>query len=369
MSTPTPPPMILGVWQQPQANFSNWVARGCNTLCQIPTNGGTPWTPAQQQAWVTAAEADSLWQIRVPVPNVATDNAPHLLALAQSDEFDANAIPVALFQVNYKAWKAAKPNTPVFINASGGYVLQYQPSPSPPGVKWTATTYAPYIACGDWCGTDFYPGAWSNPITQAFLLDPGACVTTFSGYSGGKRQIAFIETGSQGIGPNGTPTAGNVRLEAWNAVMMGATGIIYFPCQLEPVFSFDNSSPDVVAALPSLNAEFAAIGPYLGPGLKAAPLSVNPTLLYGEVKTGTNQLNALFNTLGTAQSYSGVQLAPFGAFCVLVTPTAQTVLVQTPMPIPLDQRIAALTATVNAQGVQIAGLNSQMSAIAKAAGN
>lgn len=351
-TAPTPPPFVIGVWQQPPANFPTWQARGCNTLVGVPTPA-TSWPPA---AWAAAADAAKLWQVRAPIGAIATDTDPYVYAWGQPDEPEGTGVTAATCAANYAAWKKAQPNRKVFENFDGSRVLGIQGG-------LTQASYTPYLATADIFASDIYPVTGWGLQAAVPITSSGAAVRTLVGWTGGKPQFAFIETSNQNLG-FGAPTAAQTRYEAWHAVLNGALGIIYFPQQIG-VFAFDNTAPDVAAILPALNAEMTAVGPYLGGGLKYSALASG--FEYGQADTAAGELRVLLNATAGPQSYGGVQFAPWGAYAVFVaTSGAQTVIVQTPIPVPLDQQVTALQAQVNVQTQQLTALQAQMAAAAKA---
>ena len=352
---PTPPPLLIGVWQQPVENFALWQARGINTLVEIPT----PASAHPPAAWVAAAEAAGLWEIRVPVGALSADNGtPHLLAWNQPDEPEgAGATPASTCAANYAAWHAVNPHRPVFINFDASRVLGIQGG-------LTAASYAPYLPCADWIGSDIYPVTdWGRPD---WIDHPGLSVSTLSGWTGGKPQFAFIETSNQRIGPSQQATAPQVRYETWHAIICGATGIFYFPEQFNP-FNFDGTPLDVVAEITALNADLNSVGPYLA---HAKPLNIGAGY---ECITSTQTINGapvtftlLLNSTPNTVTYFGTQLAPYGVFATLTDKVPATVLAHTAIPPTVDQEIAALQAQQAADHATVQALSTALANVAKA---
>ncbi len=85
-------------------------------------------------------------------------------------------------------------------------------------------------------------------------------------WSGGKRQLAVIEASDQELPghpeyPGVTPD--QFRSEVFNAVIDGATGIIYFPQRIGGGFLYDNMNAQVETEMKSVDARLARIGPAL----------------------------------------------------------------------------------------------------------
>jgi hypothetical protein len=78
-----------------------------------------------------------------------------------------------------------------------------------------------------------------------------------------KRNIAYIETSNQDltfVGPQERGvTPDELRGEVWDAVIHGATGIVYFPHALAH-FNYDATPPDVAAEMTVQNARLAKYG-------------------------------------------------------------------------------------------------------------
>jgi hypothetical protein len=318
------PAFVIGVFQQPQQNLAAWQARGANALCQIPTNGSTPWPLAQQQAWVAAAEQLGLWQLRVPVGDPAADAAtnPHLMAFCQPDEPEGTGVSAATCAANYAAWKKAVPTKPVFMNFDGSRVLGIQGG-------LTQQSYAPYMPTADIMGSDIYPvSAWGQ-TTLNWLQFPGAAVARLASWSGGKPQYACIECSNQRIGPAipGIATTAQIRYEVWNAVLNGATGIIWFPQQFNG-FNFDGTTPAIQQEIARLNANLLAVGPFLA---GAKPLAVASG--FQCITNTVGNFTLLVNNTDQIGNYSGVLIAPYGAYAV----ANGQVIVQTPLPPSSDQ--------------------------------
>lgn len=349
-TAPTPPAFAVGVWQQPVENFAAWQARGCNLLVEIPT----PASAHPPAAWVAGAEQRGLWQVRVPVGALAADDVtPHLLAWNQPDEPEGTGVLPAACAANYAAWKAINPRRPVFMNLDGSRVLGIQGG-------LTQASYKPFLPCGDWFGSDIYPvTCWGR---SDWIDRPGLAAATLLAWTGGKPQLAFIETSNQRIGPSQQATPLQVRYEVWHAVVSGCAGIVYFPQQFNP-FNFDGTSPDVVAEIGSLNSDLAAVGQYLA-GAKQISVGAGYECVTRQWPAGTFTL--LVNNTPNTATYFGTPLAPYGAFATLTDKTPATVLVHTRIPPTMDQQIQALQAQQEADHATIQSLGNTLANVAKA---
>jgi len=253
-SQPAAPPSVfpIGVWSQPTYTFSTWQARGANTLVNYESLGGS----VSMAQWVAAAQADGFYEIRQPSSTPGVDASdPNLIAYLQPDESDGNGLSPAVLAANYTAWKAADLSMPVFANFAGGYVVGQQGN-------LTAANYHAYAAGADVVGDDYYPiTGWDRP-DQLYMV--GAAMDRLADYTNGMPQYAYIETGPSNVSwlDNGTggPSAGQFRAEVWDAVINGAKGIIYFPQQFNPSFSYDDTTPAVAAEMTTQDATLKAMG-------------------------------------------------------------------------------------------------------------
>jgi hypothetical protein len=191
--------------------------------------------------WTGTAASDGLFMMRQPHPDIQDDvQEPYLLAWIQGDEPDIKKPPLEPAQLAglYNQCKAADPKRPVFLNVSGGNVL-YNKVPE--------KTYREYFKYADWIGNDFYPvTGYDKP---ELMPKVGELVDRLRDWSGGKPQLAFIETSNQRLPwvPKDTPgvTVAQFRGELWDAVIHGAAGVVYFPQQIGWGFQYDNTPIDV----------------------------------------------------------------------------------------------------------------------------
>ena len=233
----------IGVYWQPTSSFDLWKSRGVNTVIGFYNK------PADMAAFNQAAVSKGLWMIRNPRANPADDlHQPNLLAWAHADEPDINRVPSATLAAEYAAWKAADPSRPVIVNFSGQNA-QYQAD------GLTDAIYQQYSQSADWISNDVYPiTAWNHPdwIDKNAKLNlrnpannggvpfnPGNSVDKLRAISGGKKQLAYIETSFQNIGKGPAKnargaTAAEVRGETWDAIIHGARGIVYFSQSFHP---------------------------------------------------------------------------------------------------------------------------------------
>lgn len=289
-----PPKFVIGVFAQPNYKLADWRQRGVNTAFAYEPLGGT----VSNADWSAAAAAQGMAYIREPGADLAADaRDPHLLAWLQPDEPDIKKLPASGLIDNYHKWKVAGPNVPVIVNFSGGnIVLDLVP-------KSTITQYFP---SADQYANDFYPiSGWGR---LDWLYRVGQAVDQLGALTGGKPQYAFIETGTD-ISANpgaGSLTPDEFHSMAWDAVIHGVRGIIYFPQAFQGGFRYDSTPPAIVGELTTLNSHLTDISATLaGPANPLnIPVSVPAPLEAGWRATTTGKLVMVSNP--TAQARPGV---------------------------------------------------------------
>lgn len=244
-------PFVIGVWSQPYWSFDKWKARGINTVVGYESLSGT----VSVEKFSDEAVKAGLYMIRHPNPDPSKDvNQKNLLAWMLNDEPDYHNTPAATLVSQYQALKKADSKLPVFVNFSGSSALWGY------GGKFE-NDYKKWLAAADWVSNDLYPITAHN--RPSALDAPGLAAAKLAQWSGGKRQFAVIEASDQQLAghenyPGVTPD--QFRAEVFNAVISGATGIIYFPQRIGGGFLFDNMNPQVEGEMKSVDARLARIG-------------------------------------------------------------------------------------------------------------
>jgi Ca2+-binding RTX toxin-like protein len=248
-------PFVIGVWSQPTWSFDKWKGRGINTVVGYESMSGT----VSIDKFSQEAQNKGLYMIRHPNwQDPSKDRAyKNLLAWMHNDEPDYKGVPADKLVADYRKLKAVDPNKPVFVNFAGSMALWGYGG-------YKQADYQKWMAGADWISNDLYPITAHN---RAWELDaPGEAVEKLSRWSGGKRQFAVIEASDQELPDHlNYPgvTADQFRAEVFNAVISGATGIIYFPQRIGKGFLFDSMNSSVEVELKKVNSRLAAIGPAL----------------------------------------------------------------------------------------------------------
>ena len=290
----TPPKFVIGVWLQPNYKLADWRQRGINTAFGYEALGGT----VSNADWSAAAAAQGMAYIRAPGNDLAADaQDQHLLAWLQPDEPDISKMAPSVLAANYAKWKAAGPNKPVIVNFSGGNIVLNLVAKS---------TFDQYLPSADQYANDFYPvSGWGR---LDWLYRVGQAVDVLGSWTGGKPQYAFIEANTD-VSPNpgaGTLTPDEFHSMAWNAVIHGVRGIIYFPQGFTGGFRFDSTPPTIVSEMTTLDSHLndiaATLAGPVNPGNLA--VSVAAPLEAGWRATVTGRLAIVSNP--TAQARPGV---------------------------------------------------------------
>ncbi|HEV8292522.1 MAG TPA: PEP-CTERM sorting domain-containing protein, partial [Tepidisphaeraceae bacterium] len=230
---------------------------------------------------------------------------------------DLHKTAPSLLAADYTKWKAVDPTKPVFINFSGGELLNHTTS---------NTTYQQYMASAEIIGNDFYPvTGWGRPDwidyskTVADRKTEGMAIKGYSDLSGGKPQWAFIETSAQKLSwiPNGRGvTPAEFRGEVWDAIINGAKGIAYFPQQIGSGFRFDMTPADVVSEMTTQNGRIQSLARVLNASANptADKIAMNSTLLEGARKNyDGDQYFFILNMSSKTLSSQAVSLPGLGA--------------------------------------------------------
>lgn len=266
MATPAGPTFfVLGVWTQSADMMGVWKDRGVNTLVEVPEGH-------EARAWIRAADDWGLYQIRRPSPDLAADlKDRRLLAWATTDEPSDKSRGVltygqvredpAAVEREAAPWRAAARAAgryvPIWTNHVGPHIY-------PDWARDNALMHD-YMEGpeSDWLAGDAYPieGGESFVIasndgyastTQGIILDRQRA------WSGGKPAMAFIGTSAFAAG-GPQPTAAQFNAMAWSSVIHGAVGVVYFPVQFTPSWSFDATPPEMARAIASFDRRIAAL--------------------------------------------------------------------------------------------------------------
>ena len=297
----------IGAFLQPTYTFSDWKARGVNTMVGFESYGEA----TSREQWTQVANDRGLKYMREPLDNPALDKTdPNLLAwLYPVDEPDlenlAIAQPPAVKEFNLL--RSIDPTRPIATTYAGGYMLDWLK-----GVRDQAyyTTMAQYT---DWVMPCIYPvTGWNQPEN---ISGVGKLVDRVTQWFPGKRNIAYIETSNQNlpwVGPlERSVTPDEFRGEVWDAVIHGATGIVYFPHSLTP-FNYDATPADVASEMTVQNARLSKYGANLLTTQNPAGTSISNN---GTIETSWRIFNGkkYYFTLNlSANAVSNVSLATTG---------------------------------------------------------
>ncbi|HYE20229.1 MAG TPA: calcium-binding protein, partial [Tepidisphaeraceae bacterium] len=258
---------VIGVWSQSPWRLASWKARGINTAIGYESMGGT----VSVDQFSQYAQNAGLMMIRHPNwANLAGDKKwSNLIGWMHDDEPDGHGTPASKLQADYAKMKAAWSNMPVMVNFNGSTVLWGYGTT-------TAAGYQAYMKGADWISQDLYPIASHN--RPSALDAPGLASAKLAQLSGGKRQIAVIEAADMELpNPRGDypgVTADQFRAEVFNAVIAGATGIVYFPQRIGKGFLWENMTPAVEAEMVKTNGRLARLGDAIMSAMNPAGVKV-----------------------------------------------------------------------------------------------
>lgn len=242
----------IGVHSQPMNSFSKWKGRGVNSLIQYESNGGT----VSMKQWGDAAAAQGLYYARWPSSNPANDlQEKYLMAWTQLDEPDLeNHNPNPAYNIDiYQNLKAISPTKPVYVNFSGRNVTR------------SGADYTQWDKSGDWLSMDWYPYNWNPNTYGPKFIGQGIDKLRADAKGAPKRYFAVIECSNQRENIlSRAPTPAEFRGEVWEAIVHGATGIVYFPQQVPYKgsgysFAYDATPADIEAEMKVQNARIQGL--------------------------------------------------------------------------------------------------------------
>jgi len=296
----------VGPYDQPNTTMAAWASRNANTLNAF---GDSSETLAQ---WDAAAAAAGLKYIRAPDSPATNDiGNTNLLAWDQGDEDEANGVTAATAVAQYNTWKGIDPNRLVFINFSGGYLLQLQGS-------CNASCYAAYLPAGDWLASDVYPVAgWDSP---ANIVAPanwvGESVATLLSWAPTKPIFQIMESSEQNLSwcPQcPAPTPAQFHAEFWDAIVNGARGVFTFPLAISP-FVWDNTTAAMDTQITADYATTNALASVLQTTINPSGMSATVTApLEACWRDSTHQYFIVVNTDSVAHNSETITLTGTGS--------------------------------------------------------
>lgn len=256
----------LAVWLQDPAHAADYRAAGFNTyvgLWEGPTE-------AQLAALRTSGLYVICEQNEVARRHLAD---PSIIAWMHGDEPDnAQAlagggygppVPAAEIVTGYRRLKSADPARPVLLNLGQGvawdnWVGRGERSHHP-------EDYPAYLAGCDIASFDIYPVAHAEPEVAGNLWFVARGVERLRQWARPDQPVwNCLECTRIGDVPR-KPTPAEVRAEAWQALIAGSRGLIYFVHQFKPGFREAAllDDPEMLAAVTALNREITTLAPVL----------------------------------------------------------------------------------------------------------
>jgi hypothetical protein len=258
----------IAVWLQDPSRAADYEAIGINLyigLWQGPTD-------AQLQALQTAGMPVACEQNDTGLAH-ATETT--ILAWTQQDEPD-NAQPAtgggygpcisaAEIVSRYQAMKAKDATRPIFLNLGQGVANFDWIGWGSECAKTHPADYAQYIDGSDVISFDIYPANDPDAPVHDSLWYVAKGVDNLVQWSAGKKPVwDWIEcTGING--PEGKPSAEEVKAEVWMSIVHGAMGFGYFVHQFDPSFDEHALLDDATmkAAVAAINQQVHDLAPVL----------------------------------------------------------------------------------------------------------
>ena len=296
----------VGPYDQPNTLMATWASRNANTVLGF---GDSSETVAQ---WDSAATAAGLKYIRAPDSPATNDiGNTNLLAWLQSDEPEANSVTAATIVAQYNAWKAIDSTRLVYLNFSGGWLMQLQGT-------CTASCYAAYLPGGDWLSSDLYPVAgWDSPSN---IVVPnnwvGQSVATLQSWAPSKPVFQIMESAEQNLSwcPQcPAPTPAQFHAEFWDDIIKGARGVFNFPLAISP-FVWDNTTAAMDTQITADYATTKALASVLQTAINPSGMSATVTApLEAGWRNSTHQYFIVLNTDSVAHNSQTITLTGTGS--------------------------------------------------------
>jgi len=250
---------LLGAWDQHSDSFQAWKDRGINTVVEVSEDIDT---------WTRAANDIGFMMIRRARPDPPTGpadnpdrNEPRLLAWLLYDEPEfGGADGLQLVTSERADWNQIDPARPAVTNFVGSLVANIlDPADTlcngPGDLTGNTSCYPDFLAQEEWVMQDFYPVAWSVPLSTI-----GQIGDSLTRWSSGKPQIFVIEAADILRDQPLSLTPDELREEIWDAIVHGARGVVYFPYMgCDPCLASDGVTPDVAAEMTAQNRTITAL--------------------------------------------------------------------------------------------------------------
>jgi hypothetical protein len=263
LPTPRPQPFYVGAWQVPVEDVSKWQGRGVDAfVCHVDYGGRM-----SKAEWEQRVTASGGRVVTYPGDDIASEaKQPGRVGFLQKDEpdmvnhVDKPGYTPPEFRTQWERAKAT--GVPMWLTCGAIDNQWYDGTPKPQktdGSKYghRAENFGWYAWC-DVAGFDWY--IYTGGRTEAIGFPViERCLDRVWEWSGHKPIYLFVETSTQG-----NPYA--MTADQWESQVMHAAnyckargynlrGIIYFSHKVFPVWrAFDNTSPEVAARMPRVNA-------------------------------------------------------------------------------------------------------------------
>ena len=250
----------IGVWLQAPGNAQRYRELGIELyvgLYQGPTRAqlealdaaGMPVICAQNEVGLAHDKPTILGWMHGDEP----DNA-------QGRRLTGYRPPVPPWQVveRYEAMHRKDPTRPVLLNLGQGAAWDGWHGRGERSGR--TEDYPEYLKGCDIASFDIYPATHPHADVRGRLEFVGRGVQRLRGWSGGKKPVwAVLETARVAAG-DARPTPEQVHSAAWIAICCGASGIVWFAHEFEPVFVEAGmlQYPEITTAVRTTNAEVQA---------------------------------------------------------------------------------------------------------------
>jgi len=273
----------IAVWLQDPVNVTRYKAAGFNTYIGL-------WKgPTEEQLKGLAAAGMRVFCDQNEV-GLAHLNDPVIAGWLLGDEPD-NAqddgkggygppVKPADLSERYRRMREADLTRPVMLNLGQGVAWD----------NWYGRgertnhpeDYNEYARCGDIVSFDIYPVVHDKPAVRGKLWYVAKGVDRLRRCAAGRVVWNCVEA-SRIDNEKVKPTAAQIRLEAWSALIHGSQGLIYFVHQFKPTFVEASllADPDLLPGVTALNRQIGELAPALNaPALEDLEVRADPKRAY-----------------------------------------------------------------------------------------
>ena len=257
----------LAVWLQSPAKADQYRRAGINTyvgLWQGPTEAQL--AALRQAGMKLICEQNEVALRHLDDPTIIGwmhgDEPDNAQSLGQGKGYGPPITPEKI-RADYERLRATDPSRPVMLNLGQGVAWDNWIGR---GVRRNhPEDYPEYVKGGDIVSFDIYPVVHDSPEVAGKLWYVARGVERLGQWCRDRQVVWNCLECTRISNPQRKATPGQVRAEAWMALIHGSRGFIYFVHQFKPVFREAAllDDPEMLAAVTALNRQITELAPVL----------------------------------------------------------------------------------------------------------